>query len=253
MGTFMSKQGGDGGDAATHCTACREALGERYTSALGGAFHPACFTCGGKCGTELGPDVEFYVREGAPWCEECFVAAAQRCHACDEPVLQGRVFTTHGKPFHEACFRCAECDESVADAEQFFTDVQRPDGAKGKERVVVLCRACNFKGADEDEEASGGVCSWCEEPVEDKGISALNRRWHDECFRCNDCEAHLLEVKDGFFHVDGKLYCRDQECVFARDHEHKGTGRVPKRKRNQLLEVITSPMSGIRRVRQRTA
>lgn len=242
MGALGSKadDGGEGGGRGDgECNECGDALGERFTRALERDYHPECFVCAGGCGQGLA-DEEFFVVEDEALCGNCYAATSDKCEGCRRSITEGSVFSTRGRSFHEDCFRCAECGELCLD--DFFTDEESGS-------LTLYCRTCNF-GASDD---AGGACSWCEEAVEKDGIRALGRTWHDECFRCNDCETHLLGIKEGFFHVDGKLYCRESKCVFARDHKHTGHGRVDKGRLKSLLEVIRSPVSGDRRVRRRIA
>lgn len=49
------------------------------------------------------------------------------------------------------------------------------------------------------------TCAGCEEAIIGRIVSAMERRWHPNCFRCSTCSI-LLEMVSSYEH-DGKAYC----------------------------------------------
>lgn len=190
-------------DAPGVCSACTEPLSDQYILAGNKSYHSACFKCE-SCKQELGA-VDFIDHEGAIYCEKCYSHQfSSKCDLCEEPILSGKSFSALGRDFHAECFVCAECSTPCTDGQQFYSEVRnvarrvpkrsskaevQDDGSQEvKSKVVLFCRRCNFA-----DQKGSGQCSWCQQEVEDNGIFALGKRWHQECFVCNDCESPLLE------------------------------------------------------------
>jgi hypothetical protein len=53
--------------------------------------------------------------------------------------------------------------------------------------------------------ANDMVCAGCQLPINGKILSALERRWHPDCFTCAYCRESLEHV--AFFDYEGKPYC----------------------------------------------
>ncbi|XP_070557780.1 leupaxin-like [Ptychodera flava] len=112
------------------------------------------------------------------------------CSKCDEKI-SGTVITALTKKWHPECFECTTCKQNLR-GKMFFKD------AAGKP-------LCEKHGAPK--------CKDCGEPVIGATVSALNEKWHRECFVCEKCKK---QFEDGIFSVkDGKPYCRkDYEKEF---------------------------------------
>lgn len=56
--------------------------------------------------------------------------------------------------------------------------------------------------------ASGDACPSCGKPLGPKRVTALDKKWHPECFVCQKCRASL---DDGFYERRGLPYC--DKCI----------------------------------------
>jgi len=199
----MGNSDSSAGAASGSCAACGEALQEQYTQAGDKAYHPACFKCA-ECQDVFGADQDYIQNDGAFYCEYCYGQKfSPKCDLCDEPIVAGRTMFALQREFHEECFKCSRCDAQCSDKEQFYSELRKV--ARGSKRgkaeivdddrsqevhskVVLLCKKCNFSDMK-----GGDLCAWCDQQVEQNGVYALNKRWHEECFACNDCGRSLLE------------------------------------------------------------
>lgn len=247
MGAWGSKPEEDA--EPTHCDLCGDELEESFVRALGKAYHNECLVCS-ECEKEVANEEFYPVSDDRLLCGDCYEDEATACESCGTAITQGRSFSTLGRSFHEDCFACSHCNKKLDETQQFFSE-EKEVGSRGDSKsektvkVVLFCKTCNFK----DLENKGAVrCAWCDEWVDETGVFALGKRWHEECFACNHCERPLLEYGE-FFEVDGKIYCRNNDCVFMSSQEDKELEIKTKRK---IFEVINSPSTGIKRVKART-
>jgi len=90
------------------------------------------------------------------------------CKGCNLEI-DGRVVTAAGGDWHPDCFKCAECGTPFPTGAQFYT-------VDGK----TICTSCNEKVAP--------LCSGCGNKVIGRVITALDRKWHKECFVCTNCK-----------------------------------------------------------------
>ncbi|KAL3858007.1 hypothetical protein ACJMK2_012625 [Sinanodonta woodiana] len=108
------------------------------------------------------------------------------CAACNKAVV-GQVITALGKIWHIEHFICAHCKDPLG-TQNFY----ERDGAAYCERDYHSIFAPR--------------CFYCNGPIVDKCVTALNRTWHPEHFFCAQCGRPFGE--DGFHEKDGKAYCR---------------------------------------------
>nr|XP_020749399.1 transforming growth factor beta-1-induced transcript 1 protein isoform X1 [Odocoileus virginianus texanus] len=67
------------------CGSCNKPIAGQVVTALGRAWHPEHFVCGG-CSTTLGGS-SFFEKDGAPFCPECyFERFSPRCGLCNQPI-----------------------------------------------------------------------------------------------------------------------------------------------------------------------
>ncbi|XP_052220392.1 paxillin-like isoform X1 [Dreissena polymorpha] len=108
------------------------------------------------------------------------------CAACNQPVV-GQVITALGKIWHIEHFACAHCHETLG-TKNFY----ERDG-------VAYCEM-------DYHSLFAPRCGYCNGPIIDKCVTALNQTWHPEHFFCAQCGRPFGE--DGFHERDGKAFCK---------------------------------------------
>ncbi|XP_076054651.1 paxillin isoform X11 [Oratosquilla oratoria] len=109
------------------------------------------------------------------------------CCACDKPIV-GQVITALGKTWHPEHFSCAHCNQELG-TRNFFEREGRPYCEQDYHNLF------------------SPRCAYCNGPILDKCVTALNTTWHPEHFFCAHCGSTFGE--EGFHEKDGKPYCRD--------------------------------------------
>ncbi|XP_068748302.1 leupaxin-like isoform X1 [Montipora capricornis] len=116
------------------------------------------------------------------------------CAACNKPII-GQVCTALGRTWHPEHFTCVACEVPLG-ATNFFERDGRP-----------------FCERDYHEQFAPR-CAYCNGPILDSCVTALDQTWHPEHFVCNSCGRPFGET--GFHERDGKPYCReDYYAMFA--------------------------------------
>jgi uncharacterized CHY-type Zn-finger protein len=227
---------------APACAAClKPVVSGRMFTTRNSKLHEECFSCT-VCHRQLEENEQFYSEKRAVPGDEMAAKVARKARRAKRKARKNK---------RRGANATTEQDNDGDDDDNDTTDNKenKNDGAMQSEvRVVLYCRSCNLK---ERETAEGEHrCGWCDQIVEGNGIYACKQRWHEECFVCTDCETPLLDLDD-FFELDGKLFCRQKECVF-RDHLPEDVDPSRKRKRS-LFDILTTPFSRNTRSRVDTA
>ncbi|XP_072456381.1 paxillin isoform X2 [Notamacropus eugenii] len=116
------------------------------------------------------------------------------CGACKKPIA-GQVVTAMGKTWHPEHFVCTHCQEEIG-SRNFFERDGQPYCEKDYHNLF------------------SPRCFYCNGPILDKVVTALDRTWHPEHFFCAQCGAFF--GPEGFHEKDGKAYCRkDYFDMFA--------------------------------------
>ncbi|XP_053525759.1 paxillin isoform X4 [Artibeus jamaicensis] len=116
------------------------------------------------------------------------------CGACKKPIA-GQVVTAMGKTWHPEHFVCTHCQEEIG-SRNFFERDGQPYCEKDYHTLF------------------SPRCYYCNGPILDKVVTALDRTWHPEHFFCAQCGAFF--GPEGFHEKDGKAYCRkDYFDMFA--------------------------------------
>ncbi|KAK3084907.1 hypothetical protein FSP39_021178 [Pinctada imbricata] len=108
------------------------------------------------------------------------------CGACNQPVV-GQVITALGKIWHIEHFVCGNCNLPLG-TKNFY---ERDGGA--------YCEECYHR-------IFAPKCAYCNGPIVDKCVTALDMTWHPDHFFCAQCGNPFGD--DGFHEKDGKAYCR---------------------------------------------
>ncbi|XP_043924519.1 paxillin isoform X1 [Protopterus annectens] len=116
------------------------------------------------------------------------------CGACKKPIA-GQVVTAMGRTWHPEHFVCTHCLEEIG-SRNFFERDGQPYCEKDYHNLF------------------SPRCYYCNGPILDKVVTALDRTWHPEHFFCAQCGAFF--GPEGFHEKDGKAYCRkDYFDMFA--------------------------------------
>lgn len=129
-----------------------------------------CFVC------ENPIEGTYYELDGKVYCEEHYMSHMNdTCVRCNSPI-EGEHVKITGASFHPACFKCQACQKSLV-GKQFSTD----------DKNRVYCPECYTK-------LFAFICSVCSKPIVPKEgqtkaprIRALDRDFHPQCFKCEDC------------------------------------------------------------------
>ncbi|XP_066146362.1 leupaxin isoform X2 [Euwallacea fornicatus] len=109
------------------------------------------------------------------------------CSACEKPIV-GQVITALGKTWHPEHFTCAHCTQELG-TRNFFEREGKPYCEPDYHNLF------------------SPRCAYCNGPILDKCVTALEKTWHMDHFFCAQCGKQFGE--DGFHEREGKPYCRD--------------------------------------------
>uniref|UniRef100_A0A1A7ZMX8 Paxillin n=1 Tax=Nothobranchius furzeri TaxID=105023 RepID=A0A1A7ZMX8_NOTFU len=116
------------------------------------------------------------------------------CGACCKPIV-GQVVTAMGRTWHPEHFVCTHCQEEIG-SRNFFEREGQPYCEKDYHNLF------------------SPRCYYCNGPILDKVVTALDRTWHPEHFFCAQCGSFF--GPEGFHEKDGKAFCRkDYFDMFA--------------------------------------
>ncbi|XP_031788048.1 leupaxin isoform X1 [Nasonia vitripennis] len=116
------------------------------------------------------------------------------CSACEKPIV-GQVITALGKTWHPEHFTCTHCSQELG-TRNFFEREGHPYCEPDYHNLF------------------SPRCAYCNGPILDKCVTALEKTWHTEHFFCAQCGNPFGE--EGFHERDGKPYCRqDYFDMFA--------------------------------------
>ncbi|XP_062833003.1 lipoma-preferred partner [Anolis carolinensis] len=185
------------------CAHCGENVVGEGTgcTAMDQVFHVECFTCM-TCNNNLRGQ-PFYAVEKKAFCEPCYINTLEQCNVCAKPIME-RILRATGKAYHPHCFTCVICQRSL-DGVPFTVD------AGG-----------NIHCIEDFHRKFAPRCSVCKEPImpaqgqeETVRIVALDRDFHVQCYRCEDCGVLLSEGDNqGCYPLDGHILCKS--CNSAR-------------------------------------
>ncbi|KAM4693909.1 lipoma-preferred partner isoform 2-T7 [Discoglossus pictus] len=179
------------------CSRCGENVVGEGTgcTAMDQVFHVECFTCM-TCNSKLRGQ-PFYAVEKKAFCEPCYIRTLEQCNVCAKPIME-RILRATGKAYHPHCFTCVVCYRSL-DGIPFTVD------ASGHIHCI-----------EDFHKKFAPRCSVCKEPImpapgqeETVRIVALDRDFHVQCYRCEDCGSLLSEGDNqGCYPLDGHILCK---------------------------------------------
>lgn len=181
------------------CGKCgKKVVGEvNGCNAMEQVFHIACFVCV-SCGSLL-RGKSFYAMERKPFCEPCYMNTLEKCSICSKPITD-RLLRATGKPYHPACFTCVVCGKSL-------------DG------IPFTVDATNQIHCIEDfHKKFAPRCCVCHQPImpergqeETVRVVAMDRSFHVQCYRCEDCGLLLSSEAEGrgCYPLDDHILCKN--------------------------------------------
>ncbi|XP_029473126.1 lipoma-preferred partner isoform X2 [Rhinatrema bivittatum] len=185
------------------CSRCGENVVGEGTgcTAMDQVFHVDCFTCM-TCNNKLRGQ-PFYAVDKKAFCEPCYVHTLEQCNVCAKPIME-RILRATGKAYHPHCFTCVVCHRSL-DGIPFTVDA-----------------AGHIHCIEDFHKKFAPRCSVCKEAImpapgqeETVRIVALDRDFHVQCYRCEDCGGLLSEGDNqGCYPLDGHILCKT--CNSAR-------------------------------------
>ncbi|CAN7985124.1 unnamed protein product [Ixodes hexagonus] len=113
--------------------------------------------------------------------------AKGHCSACNKPIV-GQVVTALGRTWHPEHFTCAHCNQELG-TKNFFERDNEPYCETDYHNIF------------------SPRCAYCNGPILDKCVTALDKTWHPEHFFCAQCGKQFGE--GGFHEKDGKPYCKE--------------------------------------------
>ncbi|CAF1120102.1 unnamed protein product [Adineta ricciae] len=175
------------GEYYGQCTKCGQSItgsSEDACQAMGGFYHNECFKCV-ICARVL-RGKPFYRIHNQVYCEEDYLftgfqQTVDKCYICDH-LITDQMLQALGHTYHPGCFRCSICNDSL-DGLPFTID---------KDRRLFCLRDYHNTYAPR--------CAKCAYPIcpedgssETVRVIAMNKNFHVECYRCEDCQSSLSD------------------------------------------------------------
>jgi len=165
------------------CQVCDEALRTSYLFFQNKPICEKCFKVHQSVCVVCQNPIEgnYYMLNDQVYCEEHYLSHMKdTCVVCNNPVEGEHVKIAGDITFHPQCFNCQVCAKSLV-GKTFSTD----------DKNQVYCPECYTK-------KFAYICSVCKQPIVPKEgqtkaprIRALDRDFHPQCFKCEDCSKVL--------------------------------------------------------------
>lgn len=139
----------------------------------------------------------FYSLNGKPTCEHDYINSLDKCSVCNRPILD-RILRATGKHYHPSCFTCVVCGKSL-DGIPFTVD--------SLNRVHCI---------EDFHKKFAPRCCVCSRPIlpepgqhETMRVVALDKSYHVNCYRCEDCGIQLTSGEEGrgCYPLDDHILC----------------------------------------------
>ncbi|CAF1116215.1 unnamed protein product, partial [Rotaria sordida] len=211
----------------SYCSKCTRSIDQNHQSNIrfnNRLYHTNCFTCG-ICHKNLSDstNTNFAIHNNEPICAQCKQANAKICYACQKPILTGGLITFDTNVYHDDCFRCSQCQKLLTYETKLNKHNSKP-----------CCAACYDK-------KFAPQCSQCLKPIStDKILTCDTKKYHPDCFRCDQCNRSLADEKD-LYEYNSKPCCYQcynqrtaPEC--AKCHKLISVGKILKWNENKYHE-----------------
>ncbi|XP_071763414.1 actin-binding LIM protein 1-like [Centroberyx gerrardi] len=168
----------------TRCNNCGEFVEGEVVTALGKAYHPACFVCTiCKRPFPAGGRVTFSGKDCL--CQRCIqpmsptpkdISYSNNCTGCGRDIKNGQALLALGGQWHLGCFKCKACSK-VLSGEYISKD------------GVPYC--------ERDYQIQFGVqCEACQRFITGKVLEAGDKHYHPSCARCSRCDHMFTEGEE---------------------------------------------------------
>jgi paxillin len=137
-----------------------------------------------------------------------------RCNQCHKPIFNEDSISAMGGLFHIRCFVCSHCgiplSETQEGSEESSVPAERTNVRYFEHSGQVRCRRLRHHRLTLRQvycrkdylELFADRCGGCGFPITGRCIRALDKKWHDECFVCNECELPVSSsAEDGAKHL----------------------------------------------------
>ena len=197
------------------CKQCDEVVTDTMVRAMGAIWHMDHFVCS-VCGAPF-RNGGYYRHNNKPYCADHLAETlGMKCVSCSKPVAGG--VKASGKTYHPHCFLCSACKTPLG-TDGFYTIDGKPycksDAIAAKRARPPQCASCT--------------------KIIDQGvvISALDQKWHEDCFNCIVCN---VNVSSCFYGKDGKPVCKDHR---EKTQEVCETCKLPlNSKREEIISAL---------------
>ncbi|XP_029934119.1 actin-binding LIM protein 1-like isoform X2 [Myripristis murdjan] len=169
----------------TCCTNCGEFVEGEVVTALGKAYHPACFVCTMcKRPFPAGDRVTFSGKDCL--CQRCTkptsptptkdFSCSKNCAGCGRDIKNGQALLALGGQWHLGCFKCKACSK-VLSGEYISKD------------GVPYC--------EKDYQIQFGIrCEACQKFITGKVLEAGHKHYHPSCAKCSRCDHMFTEGEE---------------------------------------------------------
>ncbi|XP_014673910.1 PREDICTED: actin-binding LIM protein 1-like isoform X2 [Priapulus caudatus] len=188
------------------CAACKKKCKGEVLKVQDKHYHIDCFRCK-TCKKSLAAG-GFFCKEGNYYCADDYQTQfGTRCAKCNDYV-EGEVVTALGRTYHQNCLLCATCGKAFPPGEK----VTFRDGKSMCENC--LNRLPSPPVSPVREAPKGAKCAGCNKALQDgHAVLALDKHWHEDCFRCTSCNQILHGEYMG---REGQPYCEnDYQNLFG--------------------------------------
>jgi hypothetical protein len=150
-------------------------------------------------------NLPFYSVDSDPLCEKDYLDSLEKCVKCEQPIRE-LILRALGQVYDPKCFTCVVCDICL-DGVPFTVDTSNQVYCLNDfhDKFAPRCSAC------------GKAIIPPEGSEETLRVIALDRSFHVECYKCEDCGKLLSSQQEGHgcYPLDDHLYCLD--C----NHKHQ--------------------------------
>lgn len=154
------------------CRACEQPIKGLIVQALGETWHQEHFLCS-ECKKPITSN-KFNVEQGKPYCEDDYANLfLKKCAGCKAPI-RDVVVVALNQTWHKDHFVCITCGTRLA-SKGFFEKENNP-----------FCQQCY-------EDKFCPKCNECELSITDTAVIALGKKWHQDCFKCKNCQKPVMD------------------------------------------------------------
>ena len=170
-------------------------------------YHWECLSCD-KCGKNFTGAKNCVIKDNKPVCERCegehFFSS---CQSCNRNLTTQRNAQIGEYSWHIDCFRCSFCSKLL--------NYKKPATFVLSNEGVVFCPEHKDKIIGSDAKKQKCSSKLCIKPATLSYISDMlyifGNYFHEECFKCIECNRKLNSVEDDFFEKDENPCCKSHE------------------------------------------